>query len=176
MNEDGILRCKYILEDNTELMEKTLVMVQKDITAQWLAGDELKRDQFKFIYKVVRIIYDSALRDLLLNEDHRVLEVVIPNLVAYHSILLIRSIEDRKEEEKKKEVEKMVREGKTVTFANETSTEEKKGTMEEQIIKKRLDDKLNTSNASHFNSEAQREKELNRIEIETWGVSFQELT
>jgi hypothetical protein len=50
MNEDGILRCKYVIEDNTELMEKTITMVQKDITAQWLAGDELKQDQFKFIY------------------------------------------------------------------------------------------------------------------------------
>jgi hypothetical protein len=27
MNEDGILRCKYILEDNEELMQKTIVMV-----------------------------------------------------------------------------------------------------------------------------------------------------
>lgn len=33
MNEDGILRCKYIIEDNTELMEKTITMVQKDMTA-----------------------------------------------------------------------------------------------------------------------------------------------
>jgi hypothetical protein len=44
MNDEGILRCKYIIEDNTELMEKTIVMVQKDLTAQWLAGDELKQD------------------------------------------------------------------------------------------------------------------------------------
>jgi hypothetical protein len=44
MNEDGILRVKYIIEDNTELMEKTIVMVQKDMTAQWLGGDELKQD------------------------------------------------------------------------------------------------------------------------------------
>ncbi len=33
MNEEGILRCKYIIEDNKELMDKTIVMVQKDITA-----------------------------------------------------------------------------------------------------------------------------------------------
>lgn len=42
MHEEGILRCKYIIEDNTELMDKTIIMVQKDLTAQWLAGDELK--------------------------------------------------------------------------------------------------------------------------------------
>lgn len=78
MNEDGILRCKYVVEDNTELMEKTIATVQKDLTAQWLAGDELKRDQFKFIYDVIKIIYDSALRDLLLNEDPKVVDNVIP--------------------------------------------------------------------------------------------------
>jgi hypothetical protein len=50
-------------------MEKTSVMLQKDYTAQWLAGDELKQDQFKFIYNIVKIIYDSALRDHLLNEE-----------------------------------------------------------------------------------------------------------
>jgi hypothetical protein len=33
MNEDGILRCKYIVEDNAELMEKVIFMVQKDLTA-----------------------------------------------------------------------------------------------------------------------------------------------
>ena len=139
-----------------------------------MAGDELKRDQFKFIYKVTKIIYDSALRDLLLNEDQRVLEVVMPNLIAYHSILLIRSIEDTKEEEKMKEIEKLVREGKTVTFATETG-DEKKGTYEEQVMKKRMEEKLNNSNTSQFNSEAQRERELNRIEIENYGVSLNNL-
>lgn len=42
-------------------------MVQKDLTAQWLGGDELKQEQFKFIYRVMKIIYDCALRDSLLN-------------------------------------------------------------------------------------------------------------
>lgn len=44
MHEDGILRCKYIIEDNTELLEKTIEMVKQDNITQWLAGDELKRD------------------------------------------------------------------------------------------------------------------------------------
>jgi len=33
MNADGILRCKYIIEDNEELMAKVITMVQKDMTA-----------------------------------------------------------------------------------------------------------------------------------------------
>jgi hypothetical protein len=44
MHEDGPLHSKYIIEDNQELQEKTIEMVKKDVTAQWLAGDELKQD------------------------------------------------------------------------------------------------------------------------------------
>jgi len=44
MNSEGILHCKYKLEDNTELMGKALIMVEKDAIAQWLGGDELKQD------------------------------------------------------------------------------------------------------------------------------------
>ena len=108
-----------------------------------LAGDELKQDQFKFIYRVMKIVYDSALRDFMLGEDPRVMETVIPKLVAYHSLLNIKRIFDIKYDEKKKELEKMEREGKKVKFEGE---EEKKAmTTEEVIMRKRIEDKLNTS-------------------------------
>ncbi len=42
MYKEGPLHVKYIVEDNTELMEKTIEMVKNDVTVQWLAGDELK--------------------------------------------------------------------------------------------------------------------------------------
>lgn len=72
-------------------------MVQKDNTAQWLAGDELKQDQFKFMYNVMKIIYESALKDLLLNEDQKVIDNVLPSLAAYQALLLIKGILDTKE-------------------------------------------------------------------------------
>jgi hypothetical protein len=50
MHQEGPLHCKYVIENNEELMKKTCEMVKKDVVAQWLAGDELKQDQFKFIY------------------------------------------------------------------------------------------------------------------------------
>lgn len=53
---------------------------------------------------------------MLLNEEPKVVENVIPNLVAYQSILLIRKIEDKKEEDRRKEMEKAERDGKKVTF------------------------------------------------------------
>lgn len=78
-------------------------MVSMDMTAQWLAGDELKQDQFKFIYETMKIVYDSALREFLLAEDPIVLEVVVPELVAYCAIKVIQSILNTKLMEKKKE-------------------------------------------------------------------------
>ena len=41
-------------------------MVKRDQLAQWLVGDHLKQDQFKFFYDTAKIIYDSSLRDKLL--------------------------------------------------------------------------------------------------------------
>lgn len=44
MNKKGPLRCKYIIEKNDELVAKTFTLIKEDVTVQWLAGDELKRD------------------------------------------------------------------------------------------------------------------------------------
>ena len=63
----------------------------------------------------MKVIYGSALKDLLLNEEPKVLETVIPNLVAFHSVLLIKNMVEAKENEKRKELEKLDRE-KKVTF------------------------------------------------------------
>lgn len=127
-----------------------------DIIAQWLAGNELKQDQFKFLYRVTKIIYDCALREHLLNNDPRIIDTVIPNLTAFHSLLVIKDIIEAKLLERKKEMEKQERAGKKVTF--DEDTEEKKILSEEQIHRKRLEEKLNASQASNF-SEAQKEKE-----------------
>ena len=62
MNQEGILRCRYIIEENEELQNKVLHMVKMDGIAQWLAGDELKRDSFKFLYSTMEIAYDCAFK------------------------------------------------------------------------------------------------------------------
>lgn len=66
------------------------------------------------------------MKDALLNEDSKVVDNVIPNLVAYHSILNIKSIIDTKLEERKKAEEKAEREGRKVTFGSSNFEEEKK--------------------------------------------------
>ena len=45
-------------------------------------GDELKQDQFNFLFEVIKIVYDSALRDRLINgaskPDNPIVNDVIP--------------------------------------------------------------------------------------------------
>ena len=142
MNDLGVLRCKYIIEQNEDLMKKVIIMAKMDGTAQWLTGDELKQDQFKFFYDVVKIIYDCALKDYMLQDDAKILDVVIPNLTAYHSLLRIKEIMETKAAEKKKEQEKLERSSKGVTFASTDGTEEEKKAAhlmtDEEIYKKRV--------------------------------------
>ena len=69
---------KYIIENNVELQKETMNMVKKDGQAQWLVGDELKQDQFRFFYDTTKIIYDSVLREKLVALDKIVVETVLP--------------------------------------------------------------------------------------------------
>lgn len=67
-------------------MKLIIEMVSRDVTAQWLAGNELKRDQFKFMYKCQKIVYDSALKDYFVatkNKSFRVLNDVLPMIIAF---------------------------------------------------------------------------------------------
>jgi len=67
-----------------------------------LVGDELKQDQFKFFYDTTKIIYDSALRDKMIEANPAVMDTVLPKLVAFKSIMRIRDIQLRKADEAKK--------------------------------------------------------------------------
>ena len=106
MEKDGVLRIKYVIENNKQLQTDTIDMVKTDYIAQWLVGDELKQDQFRFIYDTAKIIYDSALQGKLLTNDPVVLESILPKLVALRSVLVIRNIQLRKTKEFKKLKEK----------------------------------------------------------------------
>ena len=111
MNKRGHLLIKYIVEDNKELQTRMKGLVNCDNTVQWLLGDELKQDQFKFLYDTINVIYESALRDRLLNTDQRIVDSVIPKLTAYRSIMRIRDIQLTKEKEAKAEKLKAERQG-----------------------------------------------------------------
>lgn len=46
----------------------------------------------------------------MLIEDKKVMATITPNLTAYHAVLVIKGIMDKKDDEKKKEAEKAERE------------------------------------------------------------------
>ena len=106
MEKDGPLFVKYIVEDNKELQDLTIAMVKQDHIVQWLVGDSLKLDQFRFLYECMKVIYDSALKEKLLAEDKVVMESVIPKLVAFKSVMAMRGIQLAKAEEMRKAKEK----------------------------------------------------------------------
>lgn len=111
MHKLGPLRCKYIVEMNHEMREKVLALIGHDVTVQWLAGDSVKIDQFKFIYEVHKIIYDCGLRDLYLSEQTNadIIQNVIPCLAVLKQIQRIMTLEDKKVEDKIKQAEKEAR-------------------------------------------------------------------
>jgi len=82
-------------------------------------GDELKQDQFRFFYDTAKIIFDSALRDKLLEANPLVMETVLPKLVAFRSLMVIRDIQLRKADEIKKAKEKAELAGKPMPAAEE---------------------------------------------------------
>ena len=162
MHKDGHLRIKYIIEDNKELVKQCTDMIKKDYIAQWLMGDDLKQDQFQFLYETVKIIYDSALKSKLLERDPTIINTVIPQLVAYKSIMRIRNIQLKKYAEEKHLKEKAEREGKIyeppVKKAQIDMTEE-------EIIAQRLEDekdpsKINRSEAQKLADEEEAERKI----------------
>lgn len=77
---------------------------------QKIAGDDLKRDQFKFLYNVHDVIFNTCLKDTYLAADmtkiHPVVEDVIPQLTVFHAMLRIRDIDDKKAADAAIEAEK----------------------------------------------------------------------
>ena len=108
MRKDGVLRCKYFLEENKTLQNFVITLIHKDVDVQWLAGTVLKRDQFKFLYNVQQIVFNSALKDDYLKGQLGgvIFTEVIPMLTVFRAMLNIRDINDRKKADKDKEKEK----------------------------------------------------------------------
>lgn len=110
-------------------------------------GDLLKTEQLCFLYDVVKIIYETALRNALLNMKEEVLQEVIPRLAVYCTLLHMRRILDVKEEEKKHE--KRLKENAD-EFEEEKQApvpgEEEKD--DEAILRRRIEESMNKSNMS----------------------------
>lgn len=98
MWKDGPLRASYYVERNTEMTKKIYELVRQYQIVLALAGDELKRDQFKFAFSVHDCVYKSALKDIFLNSKQNavVMQSVIPEMTVFKAMLHIRDVDDRK--------------------------------------------------------------------------------
>ena len=85
----------------------------------------------------MRTMYLSALKDLLLAEDTKVLETVLPNLAAYRAIKQGMNILVRKKADQKREQERLERQGikagattATLNLTNMSTTAKAAATLE----------------------------------------------
>jgi hypothetical protein len=97
----GANRCKYYIEDNEPFHDLVLNMVNHDYTAQWLMGDDLKNDQLCFLYEVVKVIFQSSLKNKLMNKNKDLVDNIIPKLACFKGLLVLRDILSVKREEEK---------------------------------------------------------------------------
>jgi hypothetical protein len=80
MRKAGVLRSKYYIENNFELQSRIITMVETDIVAQWLVGNELKQNQLNFLYNVQLTLYSTAARNFMIDDakNTQCKNVVIP--------------------------------------------------------------------------------------------------
>ena len=116
MRKKGALQCSYIIERNDAMQKAVIEMVKRDVTVQAVAGDDLKRDQFKFLYRMHEIAYLTALKTnyLAMNVTKAgpIRDEVIPMLTVLHAMLRIRDVDDKKALDIKTEEEKKERRAK----------------------------------------------------------------
>ena len=65
-------------------------------------GNELKVDQLKFMYEVIKVIYESPCREKLLAWDPQVLAVTIPMLTVFKTLFHMKDWLNSKEEYEEK--------------------------------------------------------------------------
>ena len=155
MQKDGILTIKYQVELNKELQDDVIDMVKCDGIAQWLVGDELKQDQFRFIYDTAKIIYDSAVQSKFIEGNQIVIESVLPKLVAFRSLMVIRNIQLRKAAEQKKAKEKAELKG----IPADKIEKDPKYMNEEELTAWRLEKIASGENTGMTKTEAQIQQE-----------------
>lgn len=105
-----------------------------------------------------------------MNDKKEVIETVLPSLAAYEALMIIKRIIDVKELEKKKELEKLERDGgnsmrlaKAVTIVEEQQPE--------PVSPVKPTKKGQTMIIPAEKSEAEKQKEFEREEMKKYGVS-----
>lgn len=88
-------------------------MAKADRVTQWVGASDIRRDQLKYIYEIIKIMYNSPLRSILVDEqkNEKLIKDVIPMYLAYHSIKNIMDIDRTKEHDRVSKIEKRLRKG-----------------------------------------------------------------
>ena len=169
MQELGPLRMSYYVERNTEMTKKIYTLIDQYTIVKELAGDDLKRDQFKFMYNIHEIVYSSALKNDYLSEQFgaHVLKVVVPELTAFKSMLLIRDIDDQKAIDIDKKQKR--KEEREALGQSEEEEEELKLDLPPQPVTK---NKKKKQEIDPEIIEAARQVALFKRELATYGVSI----
>lgn len=95
MKKAGVLKSRYFIEHNEVLSEKIVTMVELDMVAQWLLGNELKQVQLNFLYGVHKTLYETAARTYMVDDakNKNLLEDAIPCMTVYKTMKNILAIQ-----------------------------------------------------------------------------------
>jgi len=164
----GPLHVSYYVERNYEMSKKIFELMRQYNIVKVLIGDELKRDQFKFIYKVHEMVYSCALKDIYLDpaQNSVINQVVLPELNVYLSLLHIRDIDDRKRNDEIRKQEK--KEERAALGLSEEEEEELKLDIPQPQQKKHSKKKVEIDPEI---IEAAKVVALFKKELATYGVS-----
>ena len=168
MHKAGPLHCSYYVERNKDMTEKIIELVRQYNIVKILAGDELKRDQFKFCYKIHEMVYSCALKDTYLNTANAqvIRETVIPELTTFFTMLHVRDIDDKKladDIKKKKKAEDRAAQGLSEEEEEELVLELPQQKTTKRGKKIELDPEI---------IEAAKVAALFKRELQRYGVSF----
>lgn len=94
----GINYYRTPLHTNEEFLEDLKEVINCELISEHLLGDQLKRDQLNFMYKVQSVIFEAnpLAKEYLLAKDDNCIKGSIPKLVIYMTILHMRNWIDQK--------------------------------------------------------------------------------
>jgi len=81
MKINGISRIKIPVSANKEFIDKVKLIYNDHIVVDRLIGDKLRYDQYIFLYDCIKFLYDSSVRDILMNRDELFKEDILPKHV-----------------------------------------------------------------------------------------------
>lgn len=104
----GINFWKVPLEANTKFVEDLKMLINEELITERLFGNDLLRDQINFMAVTIGIIQQAnpLAEKFMLQMDPNAIENSIPRLVAFKTIQHMRSIIERKEEDRLKNFDK----------------------------------------------------------------------